>query len=86
MPHRQKASVCAALLSVQHRPSKVSTLVKSRYGFVVNPVCMSLLSFQERAVLQRAFAIYVTEVRDEFTTFTEILDAAGGLSMCQLGH
>jgi hypothetical protein len=47
---------------------------------------MSLLSLQERAVLQHVFTVYVTEVRDEFTTFTEIVDAAEGLSMCQLGH
>jgi len=41
---------------------------------------MSLPSFQEKVVLQHVFTIYATEVRDELTTFTEIMDAAEGLS------
>jgi hypothetical protein len=40
---------------------------------------MSLLSFQERVVLQHVFAVFATEVRGGLT-FTEIMDAAEGLS------
>jgi hypothetical protein len=47
---------------------------------------MSLLSFQERVVLQHVFTVDVTEVRDELTTLLKLWMQLKDSPMFQLGH